>query len=43
MAQPDKQALLRQVMQLTPADLAALPPEQRAQMEQLRAQLVSMT
>jgi cleavage stimulation factor subunit 2 len=34
--QPDQSQLLAQVMALTPQQIAALPPDQRMQVEQLR-------
>ena len=39
MAQPEQQQLLRQVLDLTPVKIDALPPEQRAQMLELRNKL----
>ena len=39
LAQPEQQMLLRQVLDLTPAQIEALPPEQRAQMLELRKKL----
>jgi hypothetical protein len=38
-APPDREALLQQISALTPAELAAMSPEQREQIEQLRARL----
>lgn len=35
---PSQQAMIAQVMALTPQQIAALPPDQRAQVEALRAQ-----
>ena len=39
LAQPEQQQLLRQVLDLTSAQIDALPPEQRAQMLELRNKL----